>query len=262
MNVKEYLTKYYENSDEDARLRSRHGMVEYLTTMRYVKRYLRPGMRIIEIGAGTGRYSHSLARGGYSVDAVELTEHNIAIFKQNTIEGEPVTIARGNATDLSTFESDCYDVTLLLGPMYHLFTTEDKQKALSEAIRVTKKGGTVFSAYCLNEATMIQFCFKRGAIRDPEYYGKIDKKTFKCASEPSEIFELYRKEEIDELMSLFNVARLHYVGTDMFTRYISECVDDMDDETFERYLKYHFTICERADCVGVSNHSLDIFRKE
>ena len=75
METKEILGKYYENYDEDGRLRSRHGMVEFLTTMRYVRKYLRPGMRILEIGAATGRYSHSLARDGYQVDAVELLEH-------------------------------------------------------------------------------------------------------------------------------------------------------------------------------------------
>lgn len=37
---------------------------------------------MLEIGAGTGRYSHALARRGYSVDAVELIEHNIEVFKK------------------------------------------------------------------------------------------------------------------------------------------------------------------------------------
>lgn len=93
--------------------------------MKYVEKYLKPNMRVLEIGAATGRYSHALAQKGYRVDAVELVEHNIEIFKQNTIEGEPVTITQGNAMDLSAFESDTYDITLLLGPMYHLFTRED-----------------------------------------------------------------------------------------------------------------------------------------
>ena len=83
MDTKEILTKHYSGYDEDGRLRSRHGMVEFLTTMRYVQKYLRPGMRILEIGAGTGRYSHELVQQGYQVEAVELVEHNIEIFKQN-----------------------------------------------------------------------------------------------------------------------------------------------------------------------------------
>ena len=37
---------------------------------------------------------------------------------------------------------------------------------------------------------------------------------------------------------------------------------EMDEELFELYLKYHFTICERSDLVGASHHILDVFRKE
>ena len=87
MDTKDYLTEYYNHYDEDGRLETRYGMVEYITTMRYIKKYLRPGIRILEIGAATGRYSHALARQGYRVDAVELVEHNIEIFNQNTQPG-------------------------------------------------------------------------------------------------------------------------------------------------------------------------------
>lgn len=135
------LKSYYENYDEDNRLTSKIGQIEYITTMRYIQRYLKPHARILEIGAGTGRYSHALAQNGFRVDAVELLECNIDIFKKNSSPDEHITITQGNATDLSAFENNAYDITLLLGPMYHLFTKEEQLAALSEAIRVTKRGG-------------------------------------------------------------------------------------------------------------------------
>ena len=92
MDTIQALTEFYKEYDEDGRLQSKNGMVEYLTTMRYVEKYLKPGMRVLEIGAATGRYSHALARRGYSVDAVELVQHNIDIFKQNTEPGESISI--------------------------------------------------------------------------------------------------------------------------------------------------------------------------
>lgn len=262
MEVMKELTQYYSAYDEDARLRSRHGMVEFLTTMRYIERYLRPGMRILEIGAGTGRYSHTLARMGYAVDAVELVQHNIDIFREKTQPGEQVTIRQGNATDLRILESETYDITLLLGPMYHLFTVAEQRKALSEAIRVTKAGGVVFAAYCGNEATMIQYCFQRGMLREKRYQGLVDPVTFKATSDPTELFQLYRKEDIDVLMADFPVTRLHYVGTDMATNYMRSEVDAMDDDFFQLYLRYHYVICERPDLVGASHHLLDVFRRE
>lgn len=255
------LSNYYGDYNEDGRLRSRHGMVEYLTTMRYIEKYLHPGMRIIEIGAGTGRYSHTLAGMGYHVDAVELVEHNIEIFKQNITEGEPVTVTQGNAMDLKGFDDSSYDMTLLLGPMYHLFTEQDQKQALTEAMRVTKVGGIVYVAYCNNDATIIQFAFQKGMIRDAHYKELIDPHTFKCHSNPEELFQLCRREDIDRLMEGFAAERLHYLGTDMATNFMREYVDAMDDELFDLYLRYHFSICERQDMVGATHHMLDVFRK-
>ena len=261
MDVTKELTAYYSTYDEDGRLRSRHGMVEYLTTMRYIAKYLRPGMRILEIGAGTGRYSHALAQQGYRVDAVELVQHNIDIFWQNTQPDEQITICQGNAMDLNMLESGTYDITLLLGPMYHLFTVEEQHKALCEAIRVTKEGGTIFAAYCGNDATIVQFCFQRGMLREKRYQELVDPVTFKASSDPTELFQLYRREDIDALMSDLPVTRLHYVGTDMATNYMRQEIDDMDDDFFRQYLQYHFSTCERGDLVGASHHILDVFRK-
>lgn len=261
METLKALNAFYSNYDEEGRLLSRHGSVEYLTTMRYIEKYLKPGMDILEIGAATGRYSHALARIGYRVDAVELVEHNIRLFQENTQPGENIAIRQGNAKDLSFYGDDIFDMTLLLGPMYHLFTEEEQKQALSEAIRVTKHGGLIFVAYCGNEATMIQYCFGRGMIRDPHLRSKIDPVTFKASSDPAEQFQLYRREEIDALIAPFPVERLHYVGTDLATNYMRDVVDGMDDEIFALYLKYHFSICERPDLVGASHHMLDILRK-
>lgn len=261
METLKALTQFYENYDEEGRLLSRHGSVEYLTTMRYIEKYLQPGMRILEVGAATGRYSHSLAQRGYRVDAVELIRHNIDIFCEKTLPGENVTIRQGNAVDMYFYEDNTFDITLILGPMYHLFTGEEQKKALSEAIRVTKKGGYIFAAYCGNEATMVQYCFGRGMIRQQRYRDLVDPVTFKASSDPAELFQLYRKEDIDALMAYFDVTRMHYMGTDMATNYMRQTVDEMDEELFSLYLQYHFAICERSDCVGTSHHILDISQK-
>ena len=256
------LTKFYESYDEESRLLSRHGSVEFLTTMRYIEKYLQPGMRILEIGAATGRYSHTLARQGYAVDAVELVQHNVDIFNSLTQPGEIITIRQGDARDLSAFADESYDMVLLLGPMYHLFTEADQHKALSEALRVTKKDGVLFTAYCGNDATMVCYCFAREMLREPRYQSLVDPVTFMAAADPSETFALYRREDVEALMASYPVTRLHFVGSDMFTNYMRDTVDSWDDEFFDLYLRYHFAICERPDLVGASHHFLAICRKD
>lgn len=261
MNTNNYLKDFYNNYDEDGRLLTRYGMVEYITTMKYIEKYLEKGMRILEIGAGTGRYSHTFARKGYAVDSVELIEHNIEIFKKNTFADENITITQGNATNLSDFESDTYDITLLLGPMYHLFDEEDKLKALSEAIRVTKKGGVIFVAYCMGDASVMNFGFVKGEIHNIVEKCMINTETFDTYSKPWDIFELYRKEDIDKLRGNFDVTQLHYLATDGYANHCRQTLEEMDEETYNLFIKYHLATCERVDLSGYSNHTLDVFRK-
>ncbi len=263
MQTNPYLIDFYNTYDEDSRLRSKHGMVEFLTTMRYIQKYIRPGDRILEIGAGTGRYSHALAQQGYTVDAIELVEHHIDVFRKKTLPNEPVSIVQGNALDLSTFPDGQYDITLLLGPLYHLYNSEDKRQALREAIRVTKPGGIVFAAYVISDGSLLDEGFRQQNICVADYIknGLINPETFAVSSEPKELFELVRKEDVDELMSIFPTTRLHYVATDGCSLLIQEAIDRMRDDVFELYLQYHFAICEREDMLGLSSHSLDVFRK-
>jgi len=260
----EPIHSYYNNYDEDGRLSSNHGQVEFLTTMRYIERYLTRDVRILEVGAGTGRYSHALAQRGYAVDAVELVPHNIEIFNRNTLPNEEISICQGDARDLSDFADNQYDITLLLGPMYHMFTPEDKKQTISEALRVTKPRGIVFAAYCMSDASIVDSGFRRTvfSIADFMEKGLINTETFETRSTPELIFELVRKEQIDFLMQEFPVCRLHFVATDLYTNHMRDSVDEMTAETFALYLQYHFAVCERPDMIGLTHHSLDVFRKE
>ncbi len=262
MNAFDYLNGYYSNYDEDHRLDTRYGQIEYITTMKYIAKYLKDGDRILEIGAGTGRYSHTLARMGYEVDAVELISHNIEIFRKNTEDGEKVSITEGNATDLSAFAEDTYDVTLLLGPMYHLFTEAERNLALKEAVRVTKKGGTVFVAYCMEDPSIVQFGFIKGGLYTMLEKGIFDFETFKARSNPDDLFVLHRVSEIEEMRSRLPVTPLHLIATDGYANHMRASFAEMDDFMYESYIKYHLASCERPDLLGMSHHTLDIFRKD
>lgn len=194
---------------------------------------------------------------------MELVEHNIDIFRKNTVAAENITIHQGNALDLSDFPDNKYDITLLLGPLYHLYNKEDKRQALREAIRVTKKGGLIFAAYVISDGCLLDEGFNRGNIDVAAYIknGLLDARTFSAKSEPKDLFELVRKEDIDDLMSAFSTTRIHYVAADGCALFMREVIDKMDKDMFELYMKYHFAVCEREDLTGITSHALDIFRK-
>ena len=258
----DYLKEYYTEYDEDGRLLSRHGQVEYLTTMKYIRESLEgvPGPEILEVGAGTGRYSVTLAKQGLSVTAVELVPHNLEVLRSKLDGTEPIAAMEGNALDLSFLADDSFDLTMLLGPMYHLYTKEDKLRALGEAVRVTKPGGRILVAYCMNDPTVIQYVFGMNRLREvmdlhmltPDWH---------CISEPKDVFELVRTEDIAALDAELPVRRIRLVATDGASHYMREFIDAMDDATFARWMEYHFAICERQDLIGASNHTLDVLQK-
>ncbi len=258
--MKNEIIDFYNNYNEDKRLTTKSHLPEYLTTMRYIVKYLKPDSKILEIGAGTGRYSLALADKGYKVDAVELVPHNIKIMKKKVKASHKIHIYEGNACNLSFLDDDTYDIVLLLGPMYHLFTDSDKHKAISEAIRVAKHGGVIYAAYCNNDTCMYKMFYKRRILGYLKK-GLIDE-NYHARSSPNEIFELYRKPDIDNLMKDYNVTRLHFVGVDMLSYLYSDDLNKLNKKEFDEYMKFLSTICEREDLTGFSIHMLDIFRKE
>lgn len=259
----DFLDSYYNNYDEDGRLLSRRGQVEYLTTMKYIREILTgiPDPIILEIGAGTGQYSVTLAKQGFKVTAIELVAHNLEILKAKVDDKDQITAMQGNALDLSVLPDNTYDLTMLLGPMYHLYTKEDKIQALSEAVRVTKSGGHILVAYCMNEPTIIQYVFAGGNLQKVMDNNMLTD-DWHCKSEPKEVFELIRTEEIVELAKTVPVTRIKLVATDGATNYLRSLIDSMDDMTFEKWIEYHLSICERQDLIGASHHTLDILRKK
>lgn len=262
MEFNDLLTQYYDNYDEEGRLLSKHGQVEYITTMKYIHACAEnaDAERILEVGAGTGRYSIPLAKEGFSVTAVELIEHNLDLLRQKLDGSEPITVMQGNALDLSVFSDGCFDMTLLLGPMYHLFSFGEKQKALAEAVRVTKKDGYILVSYCMNEPTVIQYAFHKENLRELLRNGMLTKE-WHCVSEPKELFDLVRTEDITALNKTANVTREKLVAADGATNYMRDFIDSADDFTFSKWIDYHFATCERQDLIGASHHVLDILRK-
>lgn len=251
------LEEYYNKFNEDKRLNTRRGQVEFITNMKYIHKYLKEGNKILDIGAGTGKYSLSLDKEGYEVTAVELVKRNIQIINKKNPHLETIL---GNALDLSMIKDNTYDVVLLFGPMYHLKKREDQIKALAEAKRVTKKEGIIFVSYCMNDYAVITYGFIEGNIQENIQNQQIDQE-FKILENGNPLYDYVRIEDIDEINNKTKLKRMQIISSDGMTNYIRGTLNKMNEETFNLYLKYHLSICERNDFLGVSTHLLDILKK-
>lgn len=253
------LVEYYNKFNEDKRLKSKYGRVEFITSMKYIHECLEgvSEAKILDVGAGTGQYSIQLAEEGYDVTAVELVKYNLGILKS---KGSNVKAFQGTALNLSRFQENTFDVTLIFGPMYHLFTFEDKCKALEEAKRVTKVGGSILVAYCMNEYSVLTYGFKENNIKACVQDGKLTK-DFHVCSEPKDLYDYVRMEDINQLVEAAGLTRVKIIAPDGPANYMRPVLNAMDEETFQLFMEYHLSTCERQDLIGASGHTLDILRK-
>lgn len=251
------IEKYYNKFNEDKRLISRHGMVEFFVTMEHLKKCLFNGAKILDVGAGTGRYSIELYNLGYDVTAVELVKKNLRVLQE---KNSNIKSMLGNALNLSKFKDESFDVVLLLGPLYHLFTLEDKIKALTEAKRVTKKGGHIFVAYLLSDYALIRHGFMDNNIRESLDNGKIDN-NYNIVSTEADLYSYVYLEDIAKYNNMANIERDFIFSPDGATDYIRPYINKLSEQDFDYYKQYVLKNSLRQDLLGASSHIVDVLIK-
>ncbi len=258
---KEILSSFYGQYDEDGRTtRSRHGQLEFCTTMSYIHRYAAPGSKILEVGAGTGRYSIALAKEGMDVTAVELVENNLAVLRENSKELKNLESYQGDATDLSRFSDDSFDVTLFFGPMYHLYEADEVSRAIDEAIRVTKPGGVIMFAFISVFAIMYANYFygNWSAGQKMNFTEEYKVRHFK-----EQLFTGYDITEFEELFQNKPVEWITTAGVDGLLEPIEKRSDfSLTDEDFKKLADWYLAFSEKRELLGTTNHLLYICRKQ
>lgn len=255
----ENLIKYYNKFNEDKRLSRRHGQVEYITAMKYIHKYLSKmnNPKILDIGAGTGKYSIALSNEGYDVTAIELVKHNLMTLKS---KNSNIKAFQGNAINLKKFEDKTFDMILLFGPMYHLISDDEKLMALFEAKRILKDDGIILISYYMNEYCVITHGFKEGLIKSSLDDGLLDK-NFHILSKKDDLYSMVRLEDINRYNKKANLKRIKILAQDGPTDYLRPIINKMNEEEFKIFIKYHLKTCERKELLGASSHVLDILKK-
>lgn len=257
---KEIISSFYGQYDEDGRTeRSRHGQLEYRTTMTYIHRYANPQSRVLEVGAGTGRYAIALAKEGMDVTAVELVERNLALLRENSRGLSNIQAFQGDATDLSRFPDNTFDATLVFGPMYHLYEPEEVNRAIDEAIRVTKPGGVVLFAFISVFAILYaNYFYGNWAEGQAENFTK----DYQVRHFKEQLFTGYDVAEFEALFCGKPVEWITTTGVDGLLEPIEKRPDfSMTDAEFNALAEWYLHFSEKRELLGHTNHLLYICRK-
>lgn len=268
-----HITALYGGGDPDlewARLdRDPFHRLEYDTTLHFLTALLSPGGRVLDAGGGPGRYAIALARRGFEVTLVDLTPELLAIARRKAEQAglyAALTIEQGDIVDLSRYADGQFDVSLCLGgPLSHVRTADDRERAVDELVRVTRPGGLVAISVMGRLAVVIEAPANwpqeiatqaswRRLWRDGEderFAGQ-----FYC--------HFFLAEELEALLEAAGLEVFQRVGLEGIGSHDWDAINRLATEeptTYEHWLEAHLALATHPAIVATSGHMLMIARK-
>lgn len=258
MGNKEIIS-YYNKFCENKRLESRHGQVEFFVATKYIEKFAKDltNKTLLDVGAGTGRYSIWAKKKGANVTAVELVKYNLGILKTND---SSIKAIEGDARNLKKIKNDSFDIVLLFGPLYHILSYDEKLVALNEAKRVVKPNGLIFISYLNNEYAILKHGFMDGNLTSEINNGRVDKK-FKTTALSEDLYSYVDISIIKKLSKDARLKRIKMVAQDGLTDYIRDSINKLTEDEFELYKQYVLSRSSDPTMLGFSSHILDILTK-
>ncbi len=111
------------------------------THLHYLRRFVREGDRVLDIGCGPGRFTLELVRLGARVVAADISPGQLALHRARVPDGVEERVV-ADVLDLSQFEDDSFAATVCYGgPLSYVM--DEAPRAAAELARVTKPGGHV-----------------------------------------------------------------------------------------------------------------------
>lgn len=125
------------------------GRVSFEIHRRFLARHLPSGARVLEVGAGPGRFTVALAELGARVVATDLSpvqlELNAAFVTASGAEHAVEQRLQADIRDLSALPSRSFDAVVAYGgPLSYAF--EQERQAMAELVRVVRPGGVVLAS--------------------------------------------------------------------------------------------------------------------
>ena len=261
-----YVVNSYENYKEENRLTTNNARrIEFITTTRVFVELIEAKSKILDCAAGTGIYSFWFADKGHDVTATDITPRHIDIINQ-TLNNRNCHMNTSvlDATDMSCFADESFDIVLNMGPFYHLITEEQREKCLKECLRVLRKGGLLITAYIPRH-----FIFQYIATSDEKYLDEnlakqlIETGVLRHDDENCFWTDTYysSRDEMETIYKSYGLEVVDHFAQDGLAPLLSREVDKWNETQFKIWCDYHYSVCRELPVLGASNHVVIIGRK-
>ena len=265
MENNEAVRKHYdENPRHEWERMTRHPF-EFEINMRFLKRYLRPGQCVLDVGGGPGRYRLALAELGCDVTLVDLSPENVRFAKAKAQElGLPLRAFAGDARSLACVAGETFDHVLCMGPLYHLLDESDRTHAVEECLSHLRSGGTFAAAYITLVSGIIymgreapemltdpkELAPLEAFLRDENWSGQSFTQAF-----------FINPKNVLPFMEQFPLEKLHYLASDPIVCTFEDRILACGPEVTAAWMDLAETVCEQERFWNFTEHLLYIGRR-
>lgn len=257
-----------------------HGLLEFQTTEHFYKKYLQPGMRVLDAGGGPGRYTIDLAKKGAHVTLMDISDKELEVarckIKQYRVGKMVDSIDLGSITDLP-YKDNSFDMVLCTGgPLSHLRTEQERKTAIKELVRVAKPGATIFISVMALPA-VLNLCVK-DLYKYLRTYGYKNEQEFwddqKILVETGDdnwfvgcsYAHFFWPSEFKNLVvnTAKNAKLLHMVSLEWANQNVHKEFDEIagNKNHYKKLLDMHFSVCEHPDMLSMSAHIMAVIQKK
>lgn len=244
------------------------GRPEFILSCRFIDRYVKPGDRVLDIGGGPGRYSLYLAGKGCEATLLDLSPANVQFAKEKAKElGLTLCAVEGDARAADTAAQGPFDHVLLMGPLYHLQTEEDRAKAVKAALRLLKPGGMLFASFINLYSGLIYAmkhepeCVTDQGQQSLDYLGAILENRSYAGHLFTHAFFI-KPSEILPFMARFPLERKHLFAQEGVMAPCEPKLMAQPQAVIDAWLAISETLAEREELLAMAEHIMYVGQKK
>ena len=265
MNDTEIVRQFYDTHTQQEWERLERHAAEFYITRHYIDRYARPGMRVLDIGGGPGRYSLHLAAQGCRVTLLDLSAENVRFAKDRAAQaGLALTAVQGDACEAGRCVDGLYDCVLLMGPMYHLLREEKRAQAVRAALQLLRPGGVLFVSFL---SLYAGFCYYMDC--EPTLITQESEREYlRCVSESrtysGDAFTracFIAPKDILPFMGQFALEKLHLFSQEGIMGPCESRVAVCDADVRAKWMEIALQTCEREELLSYAEHLMYVGRR-
>jgi ubiquinone/menaquinone biosynthesis C-methylase UbiE len=243
--------------------------LEFDTTMRFLDEYLPKKGLVLDAGGGPGRYTIELAKRGFDMILLDLVKDNLSLatkqIKKAGVKAKVKDIVEGSITDLSSFADNTFDAVICLGgPLSHVHPKKSRDNAISELVRVAKRGAPIFVSVMGKFGALLKAPYNwPSEVNDRKEFRRIvfngdDYRWWKTGFCHFFTLEEFRGVFADKPVDIIKSIGLEGLNTnsEVINRFAKKY-----PKAWKNWLEVHYELCTNPSIVEISLHMLIVARK-